>query len=126
MHPFEVGRPYTRKQVFSILGIGNPKGGPWYTGYARHGADWFLFCGVGTAGRTGHDYKNRFKGKTLIWYGKTGTHASQRVIRQLVDGSGSVYIFYRKSDRDPFTFAGRGKAQEISRTSPVEITWILL
>lgn len=53
---------YSRKDVFCILGIDGPKVGSWHAGYTSHGDDCFIFCGAGTADRTGRDYQNRFVG----------------------------------------------------------------
>jgi 5-methylcytosine-specific restriction protein A len=124
MYPFEAGRKYTRSDVFAQIGIPDPEGGPWYTGYTRHGDDYFIFCGVGTAGRTGHDYHNRFIGSDLIWYGKNGSKRGQPDIERLLSPSTVVYVFYREDDRSAFTFAGIGRAKAIQDdSSPVEVTW---
>ena len=57
-YQFVIGHAYTRQDVFGLIGIDDPKGGNWYTGYTSYGGDWFIFCGIGTPGRTGHDYRN--------------------------------------------------------------------
>jgi 5-methylcytosine-specific restriction protein A len=101
----------------------NPKGGAFFTGYANRGDDWFIFCGVGTPGRTGHDYKNHFVGDELAWIAKTRTKLSQDQIQKLINPAGDVYIFFREDERDPFTFAGRGRASMVKDTSPVEVLW---
>jgi 5-methylcytosine-specific restriction protein A len=124
MHDFKVGNTYTRADVFARLGIPDPEGGPWYTGYSRHGDDYFIFCGIGTAGRTGHDYHNHFIGPDLVWYGKNGSKRGQPDIERLLSPSTTVYVFYRNNDRSPFTFAGIGRAKRIrDDSSPVEVTW---
>jgi 5-methylcytosine-specific restriction protein A len=57
--PFVVGRQYTRADIFDALGIRpHPTGGNWFTGYNRHGDDWYVFAHIQAAGRTGHDYHN--------------------------------------------------------------------
>jgi 5-methylcytosine-specific restriction protein A len=123
MYQFKVGFPYTRKEIFSTIGIGDPGGGNWYTGYTAFKNDWFLFCGVGTAGRTGHDYHNHFHGDELVWFGKTKTRITQPSIQSLLKPLGNVYIFYRESDREPFTFAGLGYPKETKDSSPVMVVW---
>jgi 5-methylcytosine-specific restriction protein A len=120
---FRSGTQYTRKDVFAIVGIDDPEGGPWYTGYARLGDDWFIFCGIGTAGRTGHKYENRFSGERLIWSAKPNTRQTQPVMRELSRPKGRVYLFYRQDNRDPFTFAGIGNPIDIHGERPVQITW---
>lgn len=122
--PFTVGGSYHRKDVFRIIGLpAEPTGGNWFTGYAAHGDDWFIFCGVGTGGRTGHDYGNHFDGDRLVWFAKTNTNVSHASIQKLVNPDGKVYIFFREGDRDAFTFAGLGKAVEVFDQSPVKIVW---
>lgn len=120
---FEVGREYARAEVFEVLGIPDPKGGPFYTGYAEFRGSWFVFCGVGTAGRTGHDYQNRFDDDDLLWYGKTTSAIHQKSIRELIAPGADVYIFYRSEERSPFTFAGNARAKSWQATRPVQITW---
>jgi 5-methylcytosine-specific restriction protein A len=73
--PFQVGEHYTRENVFDLLGIvPRPTGGNWFTGYNRHGDDWFIFAHIQSPGRTGHDYPNAWEGDLLRWYGRTGSH----------------------------------------------------
>jgi 5-methylcytosine-specific restriction enzyme A len=123
MYPFKVGKQYTRDEVFVVLQMENPKGGAFFTGYASHGDDWFIFCGVGTPGRTGHDYKNHFIGDDLAWVAKTGTKRGQEQIERLVHSQGDVYVFFRENDRDPFTFAGCARPKTVKDTTPVEVLW---
>ncbi len=120
---FQVGSEYTRNDVFAMVGVPTHSGGPWYTGYASHGPDWFIFCSVGTSGRTGHDYDNHFIGDDLVWSAKTDTHLRQPVIQQLLNPTGRVYLFYREGQRDPFTFAGLARPVEVFDTTPVKIRW---
>lgn len=57
VQPFKVRQQYTRKDVYGVLGLPETiKGGNRDTGYTSHGPDFFIFCGVGTRGRTGPDY----------------------------------------------------------------------
>lgn len=122
--PFRVGSPYHRKDVFRVIGVPNePTGGNWFTGYTAHGDDWFIFCGVGTGGRTGHDYGNHFDGDRLVWFAKTSTNIQQASIQKLINPDGNVYVFFREEDRDPFTFAGLGKAVQVFDQTPVKIVW---
>jgi len=122
-YPFKIGTQYTRKEIFAVLNIPDPRGGNWYTGYVSHGDDWFVFCGIGTPGRTGHDYHNHFRGDELVWFGKTGSKRGQSAIERLLNPSGGVYVFYREDDRSPFTFAGLARPKEVKDTSPVEVLW---
>ncbi len=125
-YPFVVGSLYQRRDVFQTIGIEDPGGGPWYTGYVAQGDDWFIFCGVGAAGRTGHDYHNRFLGNDLLWYGKNGSSVRQPSIQGLLAPKGFTYIFCREDNRAPFRFVGAGKAKQIQDVTPVEVLWELM
>lgn len=124
-YPFVVGQEYQRKDVLKIVGHEDPGGGDWYTGYASHGADYFIFCNVGVSGRTGHDYQNHFQGEKLFWYGKNGSTVRQASIKRLLNPEGHTYIFYRDGNQKPFTFSGVGKPEIINDKSPVEVLWAL-
>lgn len=124
-HPFQMGKKYHRKDVFTLIGLPEPTGGPWFTGYASHAGDWFIFCGVGTAGRTGHDHRNKFEDGDLLWYGKSGSSLKQPSIQGLLYPTGRTYIFCREDDRQPFTFAGVGAPKRVRDTTPVEVLWSL-
>lgn len=121
---FVVGDQYTRSDVFRIIGLQPaPVGGDWFTGYAAYGDDWFIFCGVGVPGRTGHDYGNHFDGDRLVWFGKSYARLGQPSTESLLHPRGSVYVFFRERDRDPFTFAGIGSPAEAFDQRPVKIVW---
>lgn len=125
VHPFRVGQPYTRKDVFRILGLPEDSGGKWDTGYTSHGPDIFIFCGVGAPGRTGHDYGNHFAGDRLVWFGKTGSVREQPSIQRMLNPEGAVYVFFREEDRSPFTFAGLATPHEVFDQVPVKVVWNL-
>lgn len=123
-YDFTVGEEYTRKDVFRLIGMPEDTwGGPWFTGYARHGSNWFLFCNIGAAGRTGHDYANEWTGDQLRWYGKKRSKLSHPSIQSMIGEEGEVYIFYRSSNESSFTYAGRGEAAEVEDTTPVKVIW---
>lgn len=125
--PFEVGQIYKRRDVFKIIGIPeDTKGGDWFTGYARHDNDWFIFCNIDVEGRTGHDYDNKFVGEDLLWRGKNESHIQQKSIISMVGPIGNVYIFVRFDNNAPFNFMGCGKPIAIFETKPVTILWRLL
>lgn len=122
-YQFVIGGTYTRQDVFRVVGVLDPGGGAWYTGYTSHLGDWFIFCGIETPGRTGHDYHNHFVNDDLVWFGKTSTTIHQPAIRAITSDASRVYIFYRSNNRGPFTFAGRAKAKAVKESTPVEILW---
>jgi hypothetical protein len=123
-YEFTVGSKYKRSEVRQVVGL-DPKarGGPWYTGYVEHNDVDFIFCVVGAAGRTGHNYGNYFDGEDLVWYGKTASHRDQPMIRRMTTAGAEVHIFWRTSDRDPFTYQGLGSADSVSGDSPVQVRW---
>ncbi len=120
-YPFIVGHDYQRKDVLKTVGMDDPGGGNWYTGYVSHGPDWFIFCNIGVSGRTGHDYQNRFQGDDLLWFGKTHSSVRQPSIQRLLRPDGHTYIFYRDDNQKPFTFAGVGSPLSVADETPVRV-----
>lgn len=122
--PFVVGQTYTRKDVYRLLEVpSEQQGGDWDTGSHRHGNDWFVFCTVGDAGRTGHDYANHWIGDELVWYGRTGSQLDHPRIQSMIKPAGNVLIFTREDNRAPFNFEGLAKAIRTEPTVPVTIHW---
>jgi len=127
MYSFIVDHKYFRKDVFRMVGLPEEiHGGSWYTGMVFFRGDHFIFCNVGTAGRTGHDYRNSMDGGLLTWYARNGLRLSNASIQMLLYPVGDIYIFYRNDSRDPFTFAGLGSCEEAYDSRPVRIVWSLL
>jgi len=83
-----------------------------------------IICNIGSAGRTGHDYNDRFRGDELIWHGKTRSHINQPTIQQIIDPKNRVFVFSRDDNRADFTFAGLAYPKKIEDTIPVGITWV--
>ncbi len=124
LYNFIVGNNYKRKDIYRNIGISeNTKGGNWDTDYNKYKDDWFIFCNIGVAGRTGHNYMNRFIGDELLWFGKTRSNIKHSTIQSLIYPAGKVYIFARESNQDPFMYLGAGKAKSVEDTSPVKIVW---
>jgi 5-methylcytosine-specific restriction protein A len=123
---YAIGKTYTRNDIYELLGIPlSERGGDWLNGYHRHGDDYYIFCNVGVPGRTGHDYDNYWDGERLVWRGKNQSHFGQTAIRNLISGEHRVFVFYRNTDRAPFTFAGIGHAvPNTGTTRPVRVDWI--
>ena len=123
---YEIGGLYSRADIYKILSV--PKvgqGGDWLNGYHRHESDYYIFCNIGVAGRTGHDYENFWDGDRLVWYGKNGSHFGQPAIQNLLSGDYRVLVFYRTEDRAPFTYAGVGQpVPDTSVERPVRIDWV--
>ena len=124
-HEFKVGAQYKREHISEMVGDGGVTTGNWSTGYPQKDGVTFIFCNVGNAGQTGHDYDNRFDGPDLVWQGRTGSHKRHASVRRMIDPGAEVHVFWRSGGRDPFTYAGLGKAIEVSDEIPVRVRWQL-
>ncbi|VVM61684.1 hypothetical protein PS631_01324 [Pseudomonas fluorescens] len=124
---FDVGGEYARSDLFTLLGFDpHPSGGKWFNGHVEHLGNHFLFCNIGVVGRTGHDYDNHFAGDQLVWYARNGSRLGQPSISKLLSQDGTVFIFYRNTDRDPFIFAGEAYPVEVvdaADSLPVKVVW---
>ncbi len=121
---FEIGNQYTRRDVFRIIGIPEDTwGGNWFTGYNVHDGAFYIFANVGSTGRTGHDYPNRWEGSRLRWFAKSGTRLEQPQIQQMLDRHATVHVFWRGDNDRPFTYAGLAHHTDVVDTSPVEVLW---
>lgn len=121
---FAIGSCHTRSQIAERIGLNSERTkGDWLTGYTFQQGAFFIFCTVGSAGRTGHDYPNRFEGERLRWFGKTRSRLNQPQSRQVLSGDFEVYIFFRSNDRSPFEFAGLGSATTVEDGPPIRVLW---
>ena len=121
---FELGSRYTRSDVKERAGFSRKaKGGYWDTGVVEHENEFLIFANVGTEGRTGHNYGNKWEGSSLRWYHKAGSHLAWQSVQKLLEPGRSVHVFWRTSNEAPFEYAGMAIASEIADTSPVEILW---
>lgn len=123
MTVFEIGSQYTREQVRAVLNLPPLKGGDWATGAPRLGDEVFIFCNVGVAGRTGHDYPNRWIEDALDWFGQAGSTPTQPQIAAMVTHAVTTHVFWRGRNRGPFTYAGVGRADGVWGEKPVEVLW---
>ena len=121
---FVIDQSYSRPDVKNIAGIGrHAKGGNWDTGIVEHAGEFVLFTNVGTEGRTGHHYGNRWEGKLLRWYHKNGSHLAWPSVQNLLIPGRRIHLFWRTTNNVPFKYAGLATAVEVADTSPVEILW---
>jgi 5-methylcytosine-specific restriction protein A len=121
---FDRGSKYTRPDVKERAGLSrDAKGGNWDTGIVEHDNEFLIFANVGTEGRTGHNYGNRWEGSCLRWYHKAGSHLAWQSVQNLLEPGRSVHVFWRTSNKEPFEYAGMAAAAEIADTSPVELLW---
>jgi hypothetical protein len=122
---FCVGDTYTRQQVADAISYpaSNRDGGDYATGYFEWNGSFFVFANVGVAGRTGHDYPNRWEGKSLVWFAKGNTRLGAPQIERMISGEVTVCIFWRAKNKAPFTYAGKARAQEAVDQQPVKVIW---
>lgn len=124
MYSFSSKLLYSRQDVAETIGMNPlPKGGSWFTGYSQYKGAFFVFCGVNTSGRTGHNYGNHFDGEELIWSGKTGSHKDQTTIQAMISPGAEVHLFWREDDRSKFNYAGLAHPVSVSDSKPVIIRW---
>ena len=99
MKALSTGAYYTRKEVWDKLkpGVPFPGGGNWTTGYAKEGNQLFIFANIGVAGRTGHDFPNKYDSDsgTIEWFGKPNAHSAQPTFRELFLGQLVPQFFVR-------------------------------
>ncbi|MBY3199972.1 DUF2002 family protein [Rhizobium laguerreae] len=118
------GDLFTRSDIQDRLGVPiDGRGGDWATGYTHYDNEFFVFANVDTAGRTGHDYQNRWENDGLIWFAKNRTNLRQQQVKDLISGTYPVHVFYRSGDRRPFAYAGRGTPVDVQDLTPVRLTW---
>ena len=92
--PLVVGKTYTRLEVQRLAGIPNPaSGGKWATGYVEHDGAFYVFSNVGMAGRTGHNYANRWDGDILKWEAKGPSRQTQPAMRRMLAPGAACHIF---------------------------------
>lgn len=123
---FEPGAEYTRADVKEIAGLPrNAKGGNWDTGVVEHESEFLIFANVGSEGRTGHDYDNRWEEDAFRWYHKVGSRLSWPSVVKLLEAGRAIHLFWRVSNGSPFEYAGLATATEVIDTTPVQILWAL-
>lgn len=122
---FKVGGLYSRKDIYEILNVPKEKQkGSWNTGYRTYNGEYFIFVGINTSGRTGHNYHNHWEGKLLYWKGKSNSHKDQPIIKGMLEETSVIHIFTRTDSKDVnFKYEGLGKVEKFEDTVPVTIYW---
>jgi len=121
---FERGHKYKRADIKMRAGLPrDQRGGNWDTGIVEHDNEFFIFANVGTEGRTGHDYGNRWEGSCLRWYHKHGSRLRWQSVQRLLGTGRRIHVFWRTCNEAPFEYAGTAKPVEAADTSPVKILW---
>ncbi len=123
--PLKVGNVYARKDVYRVFNVPVKKqGGNWNTGYTSFNNDVFIFANINSAGRTGHDYDNKFIGDKFQWFGKNHHSLSTSTLQAMLNPIGNIYIFTREDSGNPnFVYQGNGRVKEYEDTKPVKIMW---
>ena len=110
MNTFEVGALYTRKEVHQLLYPGDLyPGASWSTGYLKVNSSLIAFANIGTPGKDGRDYPNRYDSVTgqMDWFGKSNAHSAQPTFKQLFDGDLTIKMFVRWDNKNTtFTYLG--------------------
>lgn len=120
-----VGNEYSRKDIYKVFNVPEEKqGGNWNTGYTTFNNDIFIFASINSAGRTGHDYDNKFLGDEFQWFGKNHHSLSTPTIQAMINPRGNIYIFTREdSSNVKFVYQGNGRVKDYEDTKPVKIIW---
>ena len=122
MLSFETGTRYRRADVKELAGLPpDAKGGNWDTGIVEHEDEFVIFANVGTEGRTGHDYNNRWEDERFRWSHKGGSKLQWPSVAKLVEERRRVHLFWRESNSAPFEYAGLATVVEVVDKTPVEI-----
>ena len=121
---FQTDRKYSRADVMEAVGSDRSvKGGKWFTGVVEHDGEFFIFANVGTTGRTGHDYKNRWDDEYLRWYHRSNSRIHWQSVGRLLEPGRAIHLFSRTDDRDRFKYHGFAVPMEVVEgSSPVEIS----
>lgn len=118
---FAAREDYTRGQIQDALAVPDARrDGSWDTGYTRFDDELYVFCNVGSAGRTGHDYNNHWDGPDLVWFAKSGTHVGQPLMARVIRGDLPIHVFWRADSKKPrFRYAGLASILEVADSRPV-------
>jgi hypothetical protein len=104
MFKFEVGRDYTRTDIYDLLGVPQDKRhGAWNRGYREWAGEMFIFATVGVGTTSGFDYDNALHADgSMTWTGVASSHVDQPQVQAILDLARVTHVFVRESDRGPF------------------------
>jgi 5-methylcytosine-specific restriction protein A len=119
MDEFVPGRTYSRKDVWARVNsdLAFPNGGGWLTGYVEQDKKLFAFINIGTPGKTGHMFPNKYEEdeNLLTWFGKPNSHSAQPTFKRLLQGETILFPFVRWDNKNTdFTYLGRPKVRTIA------------
>lgn len=128
---FIVNEYYSRADIYQVLSVPLSKQkGAWNTGYREYNGAYYLFVGVGTPGRTKHDYDNYWISyEKLHWKSKNKRNLNSNDVKNLKSNDYPVLIFTRNDSNDvKFKFEGLGYAESClynSKENLVEFEWVI-
>ncbi|MCC5803802.1 DUF3427 domain-containing protein [Rossellomorea vietnamensis] len=122
---FTIGNSYSRKDIYNIKKVPEEKqGGNWNTGYTTFNNDVYIFVNLNSAGRTGHNYDNKFIGDDLQWFSKKTHTLNTPTIQAMLNPRGKILIFSREDSKNVFfTYNGVGSVKEYNDSTRVRILW---
>jgi hypothetical protein len=121
MAKFEVGKAYTRADIYELLKVSEEKqGGAWNRGYREWDGEMFIFATAGVGTTSGFDYPNALlPDGSMTWTGVGSSHSGQRQIQAILDVDCVTHVFARESDRGPFVYLGFSRSAELLGDRPV-------
>lgn len=122
---FTIHSIYTKRDIYDKLKVpADKQGGHWDTGYAKYEGSFYIFVNVGVAGRTGHDYENKWvENNKLHWVAKNNAKWHHALIQELIHPQANIHVFTRENDREAFKYAGIAKLHEKGNGEQVQVTW---
>jgi hypothetical protein len=84
--------------------------------------EYFIFPNVRTEGEAAGVVGNEWEGGRLRWYHKKASRPDWPSVKKLLD-AGRAHVFWRRSPKDLFEYAGWGRIEEVFGSSPVGILW---
>ena len=111
---FSINHRYSGTEIANIVNpntINKKKvGGKYATTDYVHESLGYILLNIGTPGRTGHEFDNRYNPKlnTVTWFGKPRSTSLHKNIKKLITKKIKPYIFVRWNNREKYKFVGRG------------------
>ena len=123
MRIFEIGKSYTRRDIYALLQVPEHRQhGSWNRGYCGWQGDMFIFATVGVSTTSGFDYPNALHADgSMTWTGVDQSHPGQPQIQSILDVSSTTHVFVRSADRDPFIYLGVPRKAELLGERPARM-----
>ena len=112
---FKRGSGYSRDDIHFLYfekPVPKRRTGTWTTGYVQpQGSDdLIIFMNIGVAGKTGHDFNNKFdpETNTIVWFGKPKSHSGQPTFKKILSKELTPHFFARWDTKNKFVYLGTG------------------